>query len=77
MGRESKIKDRVEQKGMADANAIADTKAAMTETLTQLYDHRKEAGALLDLLDGEGTITPFIEKGMQKILAGQWTYPRR
>lgn len=68
MERVCKTEDIVEQRGMVDANDMADTKRAMTETLTRLYDHRKEAGALLDLLDGEGKITPLIEKGVQKIL---------
>ena len=68
MERVCKTKDIVEQRGMVDANDMADTKRAMTETLTRLYDHRKEAGAILDLLDGEGKITPLIEKGVQKIL---------
>ena len=68
MERVCKTEDIVEQRGMVDANDMADTKRTMTETLSRLYDHRKEAGALLDLLDGEGKITPLIEKGVQKIL---------
>lgn len=45
MERVCKTEDIVEQRGMVDANDMADTKRAMTETLTRLYDHRKEAGA--------------------------------
>lgn len=36
--------------------------------LHRLYDHAGETARLLNLLEAEGTITPAIEQGMQKVL---------